>query len=430
MGFLGLILVILAAFLLLRPWDNELHINTTQGTIGPYINILLTVNPQPDDQLLESHIRLDPPLAFDLVAEGNEIWIRSELPQTYGESIRLTIDPFTDQANRMKLRKPFSASFTIRSPRIALFDPDENAIIIKENETMQQVLPVIGDILQLNASFDGRWLLWQAEDEANMTSTFLFDTERNKSRIIEQCDQVLCDHFSMSPTAAAFVFTSLEYHSANVQLQLYNILDHSETTLLTFSSPLQDPPIWSPDGKRIAVFDPETQTVLVFSLDDRSTRMFQKEEISLGAWSNDGSSIYLRHTHRNITNTYSHLCRLDLLTGEFLPLEYPALLDGQYSIPAMVPGEDSLVFARQNVAGENTRQLWMLNITSGNIEKITDQQLYSHARYSFDLTGDFLVYQRLDVSQSDVKPEIWLWNRGNGQRQLLHSPGVLPVWLP
>jgi len=69
-------------------------------------------------------------------------------------------------------------------------------------------------------------------------------------------------------------------------------------------------------------------------------------------------------------------------------------------------------------------------VDGSEVKNITDTQLFTHSSYHWSPDGERLVYQRLELGSSEVKPQIFWWNRTTGETKLVVDGGSMPDWLP
>ncbi|MCD6355643.1 MAG: hypothetical protein J7L66_00030 [Anaerolineaceae bacterium] len=78
----------------------------------------------------------------------------------------------------------------------------------------------------------------------------------------------------------------------------------------------------------------------------------------------------------------------------------------------------------------NSRQIWLINSRGQLVEKVTDDQQYDHSSAYWNSPSQELAYQRYLLTNSDSKPEIWIWEKGEGLNKLVTENAAHAVWLP
>lgn len=97
--------------------------------------------------------------------------------------------------------------------------------------------------------------------------------------------------------------------------------------------------------------------------------------------------------------------------------------------PLFSPSGEWLLFGRRPIRTSAGRQLYLLNVTSGELKRLTHDLNMHHGAASWSENGAFLLYQAVDTREANPKPSIWRMNLSSAERVLLVPEGVLPSWL-
>ena len=99
-------------------------------------------------------------------------------------------------------------------------------------------------------------------------------------------------------------------------------------------------------------------------------------------------------------------------------------------MPAWNPIKDWLAVGVDCPSCGPTKQLWLMALNGERVKEITQDGRYAHASYSWDLSGRYLLFQRLKTGSSDAEPEILIWDSETDQTRLIAKNAALPRWLP
>jgi len=80
--------------------------------------------------------------------------------------------------------------------------------------------------------------------------------------------------------------------------------------------------------------------------------------------------------------------------------------------------------------GEPDKQIVIMDLEGNIIQEVTSDNLYSNASYHWDPSGQYLVFQRLQLDSSDQRPEIFLWDKSSSRQSWIARDAFLPGWLP
>jgi len=400
------------------------------GYATPWLQFSIQFSEPVNHQAAEAAISIDPFVSGEFFWNENVVTFKSQNPLRYGELFNISITEFTDAENKLSLSKTETNQAKIREANIMYTSILDGSIYISDLYQNTFQLPSDTVILELIPSYDGRYFVSLTQITPTDTQVIVQFSQDHSIFSIYQCpEQSICSNLVVSPNSLHFLVLDYSRVTNQTSVILVDIEAASSTPILTVPGILLDKPVWSNQGDQFALFSPSENKVIVTNIDNSEQAVYEKEEVTLGAWSPDDSKIYNRHTHRDVTSTYSHLCVLDLQTGEFSPIENEGLPNGQYSAPLLIPGTTLLLFSKQAITGENTSQLWLYDFANNTVSQITDNPSYAHGNFHADVSGTFIVYQRIDVTKSDSTPEIWMWNLETNESTLIASAAVNPQWL-
>lgn len=430
---LGILLLIIFAFIGIYSQTTkpiDITFQPEDGYATPWLQFSYQFSETVDHEAAESAILIEPQVSGSYTWDGNVVTFQSNNPLKYGETFTISITEFKDTINKFSLTESYTNKVTIREPNILFTSIKDGVISI--SDLHQNIFPLPSDtvILEIIPSFDGRYFVSLSQLSPGDTQVVVqFSQDRSVYSMYRCPEQSICSSLVAAPHSLDFLAYEYSRKTNQTTVILLDITAQTTSPILTVPGNLIEKPVWSNQGNQFAVFSPSEDKVIVINTDNGEQTEYQKEEVTLGAWSPDDTKIYNRHTHRDVTSTYSHLCILDLSTGEFSPIENDALPNGQYGAPVLIPGKSQLLFTKQAITGENTSQIWLYDITSNTAAPLTSEPSYTHGNLHVEVSGSYLVYQRFDVTKSDSTPEIWVWNLETGESSMIAAGASNPLWL-
>ncbi len=204
-----------------------------------------------------------------------------------------------------------------------------------------------------------------------------------------------------------------------------------ESSLLFENDIIGHTPVWSSDGKRVALVSNNPVGILIYEYDSQNVAYIATPQNVIGAFTPDGTAFVYPQLEQGAAGGIFY-AQLELVNFET-----------QINIPVSGgranPVDD--IFARFNPAGTqlavvrrylddrytNGGQLVLIDMETGKTTDLLYNPLYSHGSLGWNSTGTHLVYQRFDYETTGV--DIWLIDVATGEPQLLVQNGMLPQFI-
>jgi Tol biopolymer transport system component len=190
-------------------------------------------------------------------------------------------------------------------------------------------------------------------------------------------------------------------------------------------------PRWSPDGKRIAVFSVSAGGIIVHDFDTGNDQVIPTQQGEVGSFSPDGRLLSFPKIVALGDNQYAvHVMLADLSTAPFTVR--PLIPDSEaVSDLEAVWRSDSrgLIVARQPPARKLTQgsALYSIDLATGAATLLVADEGYEQTNLS--ISGDLLVFQRVDEGDVTARPELWVYHLGTRELRRIAQNGVSPRWL-
>lgn len=396
------------------------------GKISPRGLIMLEFDRRIDPAWVEQQLIIESEISLATHWEKEILVIEPQESLCDQCSISITLN-----ANQSKVT-PFAYQASLRQEEVAFLDLTDGQIYRTQSDT-NSFLPltrVPGEIREIAAAADGSAIIYSVLSDQQYT-IHQVDRDGKNHALRYDCGENICENITVSAANDILAFIETTIQPTRSMVQLLDIKTGETQTIYARDGALRTALIWSPDDTAIALFDQLSDETVIIDLTDGSQTAYPREGVDLGAWTPDGKRIYLMHTHQELATTYAHICALDLEQGEFGPFQEGEALDtGQFSPPIMQHNGVLLTYARQSTTRENGKQLWWMNTQTKQVKQITDEKSYTHAHYLWNLADTQLLYQRIDITNSNATPEVWVWHVETNQFEQVAHSAALPVWLP
>jgi Tol biopolymer transport system component len=324
---------------------------------------------------------------------------------------------------------------------------------IDNSSQARQVTDSRMGIYDFAVSKDGRSIAYSMRDEnTRMRDIFLLDIDSGDARQITFCGdegaECYSPDFHPENTAIAYVRQADnidETHGEHANVENIWLLDIENGA----ARPLADDkhlvgysPQWSPDGNTLAFYnaDLSNPSIIVYNFkpSDGSSQTQYAAAASnglVGTLAPDSLRLVFPELISREGQFFSYLNIADF---EQNPAVFDRLTNPNEPIDdinaAWNPDGKSIAFARRYTDSRWTRgyQLYEIDIESREIVPLLYDEGYSHHYFEWDDKGDWLLVQRLPVSD-DVsaisRPEIWVLNYASRELTRIVEEAYHPRWV-
>ena len=290
-------------------------------------------------------------------------------------------------------------------------------------------------ILSFAPSRDGHFLVVAAQNEHEGSNLWLVDIEKGTTTILLDCKQDHCENPAWAPDGHEVAYDRLVINPQGLkQLQLPQVwrVDLQARNSAPLMAGLENHgqfPQYAPDGTKLAYFDGENEGIRIVDLNGNGQTVV-KTNASLFTWSPDAASLFYFNDVTELENHYmnTYVYHLPTQQSEVLLNEYTGQFE--FGRPTWSPDGKWITLAVRLVRGGMSQQLVMMRVDGSDVKTITDTQVFTHSSYHWDPNGDWLVFQRLELGNSSLKPQILVWNPSTGETKLVVEGGGMPDWLP
>ncbi len=417
--------------------------------------VVIQFNEAMDWDSVTQRISFSPPVEGDYSWSGTTLRFLPTTALTPGSDYTVTLKADSQSVDGRKVLEDKIFTFTIRTPRVAYLMPantaPQNVWVADpaDPSTAKQVTFSPSGILNFDASPDGTRIAFAERNTSTGTSDIkLLDLENGALQQLTNCPDSDCNSPVWRPDG-----TMIAYHRIDLNSDLTNVgtsptrvwlIDLSTTPattrpLFSDSQILGYNPEWSADGKRVAVYDNNSQGILVYDFDDEgSTTLIPTRnggsDISI---SPDGTKVVFPNLIIENASARSNLLMADLTTNQVIELSNPSEpLDD--ATTAWSPDGRYLAIARRYLDDRftRTRQLYLMDMQDQSVVPLVMDERYFNGFFSWDPQGTSLVIQRFPELTEDNQPnnegtpEIWTYELDTQTLVKVATNAYLPRWVP
>ena len=287
---------------------------------------------------------------------------------------------------------------------------------------------------------DGRAIVYSQTNPDHTSDLWLLDLAAEQSRPLTRCVDAVCSAPAWTPDGSRIVYQRQEFNTGQAvgsgEVRAWIVDPETLQTGLLFDDPqwLGAEPVWSPDGRRVAVFDAAAGGIRVHDLRDGTDTIIPSQVGGAGVFSPDGGRLVYPVLVRGAAGEvfYTHLEMVDFAAGERTRLSGEPDAGVEDGGAAWSPDGTRLVVARRYLDDRYTlgRQLYLLDPTSGDVEPLVVETDFTHAAMHWDASGRYVVYQRFSVLDPDTQPEVWLVDVATRETRQVAPDAFFPAWLP
>jgi Tol biopolymer transport system component len=427
-------------------------------------SIRITFNRPMDRISVESRLTIEPPQSghFEWDGDGKEFTFVPDDPWPEGENISYVLGAGSRTNFFLPILRTQQWSFNVGTPRIAYLWPAGGLAQLyarspTNGETAQLTNTPLG-VLDFAVSYEGAQIVYTVLTSNGGSEIWHLDLVSEESRLILECPEGFrCQEPRLSPNLEELAFErfTLEDGSTGKPLlgssEIWKIRmgDDAQAFRLSTSNHTATSPSWSPKGL-IAYYDVTSQEIMIVEpviLPEPAVRGSIANELGvIGAWAADGVSLvfpdmvildetYSRHepTGDEFPLFYSHLFRQSIdfgLREDLSSVEFELVEDAS---PVLSSDGKWIAFSRKFLQEDfwtPGRQVWVMRTDGSDASQVTDVPDNNHSSLAWNPEGTALTFVRINQSDFAAGPEVWIYEFGTGELELLSSGGFLPQWIP
>jgi Tol biopolymer transport system component len=422
------------------------------GAAATTTRITLTFNDTMNWDTVIERLRFEPPLTGEYRRSARALGFTPAEPLEPGRRYTVTLLAGGESDAGRQVLRDAVFEFQVRLPRVAYLTPadavPQNIWIAGPNDPPRQVTFSPTSILNFDVSPDGTRIAF-AERTLNGTADIkLLDIATGSVSQLTNCPDSDCTTPVWRPDGSLIAYERVDLNSelsglgvspTRIWLIDLTTAPPSERPLFSDNQILGYAPQWSADGQRIALFDNNSRSIIVYSLEDESLTLVPSRSGSDLDLSPDGRRlIFPRLIFDDVAGGARSVLQLaDLVEGTVVDL-----IDAEEQVddvqPVWHPDGQRIAFARRYTEAQasRTRQIYLLDTETGAVEPLVVEDRYFNGFFSWDPQGRQLAIQRFPERtatgelNSAGRPEIWIYDMDETRLTLIAENAYLPRWVP
>lgn len=404
-------------------------------------------------QSVADRLRIDPALPGDLTwSRDDTLVLRPAGVMSPGTTYTVTLAAGAASEAGREVLADHVYRFTVQLPAVVYLAPandtPQNLWLVEpaDPDSARQLTFSEGGIFNYDVSPDGTRLAYAEHNRDTDTIDLkLLDIASGEGAPLLACTEADCTTPVWSPDGRAIAYERMDFNrdiNIGVSPTRVWLLDlttdpASNRPLFSDSQILGTQPVWSPDGRYLAVFDATGPGIIVYDRETDGTSLIPSNHGVVGTFSPDGRWLLFPDAIFAEGGSRTHMQIADLTTRQITPLtERGALIDDERA--AWNPDGGSIAVSRRYLDERYTagRQLYLIDPESGEASPLLVDAGYYHGYFEWDPTGGQLLVQRFPQPENtlgaggDVTPQVWALDVASGDLTLIAENAFLPQWVP
>jgi Tol biopolymer transport system component len=390
---------------------------------------------------VESRWHSDPPLPGRFAWDGLTLWFWPESGLEAGREYRFWLEGGAQAQDGQVLRREVRWTIRVRAMELLYLSPAAVGSELWRSSAgggqPRQLSHSGNQVLDFGVAASGEWIVYAARNSAQGSDLWVMRRDGSEAHSVCNCGGDRCRQAAWSPDGRWIAYSRtrlavVKGESYAPMPRIWTLEMASGKTAALFTDPAigGTDPIWSPDGRRLAFFDEPGRVVHVLEIETGKQWMLPSRLGTAAGWTANGAELWYGDLETSETLPFGSAYRADVLSGQVERL-FTTLPDPEdYGLPAPTPNGAWVAVGVRFRGGSHSVQLVLMRPDGSERQAITDDHLFTHGAYRWDVSGSELVYQQLEIASSSARPEIWVWNRASGAARRIASNAALPAWLP
>ena len=417
---------------------GDVSVQQSLGIRGP---LLITDIQVIDHNEFENKIIINPPVELKFQWDKSNLLIFPQISFNPNTSYTLSIpsslkltnsSDFSDQTNTI--------SFTTHFPCLSYIgQADKSPEIMKiclDNSPEKTLTQTNGKVYDFNVSYDGNWIFYSIQNEKGGIDIWRIDLEGKNNQVLIDCGSDHCSNSIGSVDGEEIAYLKSTYKnnsfgsSSEQQIWILNLIDHVQRRIFSDKDIYTENLTWSPDGIHLSFYEEKSSSIWIW---DRNTG--NTEQIKTGAnlgysWNDLGNEIVYGELDQWGGLPFFNLLQWDNNTNSSNLLFNGEEQLVEFNNPQWRPQMDWIATAIRPLSGSSSKQIVLLSLNSSNQIIVTNAQKYTYSAFSWDPSGEDLLFQRYELGTSSAQPEIGVWNINDRSEIILAENATLPKWIP
>jgi Tol biopolymer transport system component len=407
-------------------------VNQEIGTSG---GIVLEFSDEMRIDSMADRLTISPKSSFRLEWENPKLTIWPKTSWEPGSVIAIHLKAGSEDLLGRKIRRDFQGQVSVRTPGLVYLFPISNMAgiwrIREFGGTPDEITSDQTGVIELAVSTDGEWIAFSVENELGGADIWIMNRDGGEKKLLVECGEPVCDEIAWQPTRQRIAYSHYKRGYQGVPSVWTADVQTGEISQFFADQQITSQfPSFSPDGLYLSVFSPSLGGIYLQNLEDGSSTILQTSIPQKAVWSPDGKVILFQRSIELEGQPVDKIYRFDLLIKSITLAIGSEDDQFNYGTPAWNPNGDTIAIPVRQIEGGLNPQVWLFDAGGQIIQKITDDQFYTHGGLRWRMDGKQLVLIRLSVDSSIQQPEIILWDMQTDIFVPIAEDASGPVWLP
>jgi Tol biopolymer transport system component len=282
---------------------------------------------------------------------------------------------------------------------------------------------------------DGSQIAYAHNDPDGTADIWVLNLSDYAEHPVTNCVDAICHAPAWKPDGTQIAYERVDFADTGDESRPWIVDRASLRTWLLFDDAQfwGSGPVWSPDGKWIAVYSADAPGIRLYDTAGGGILLIGNARDRAGHFSPDGRRLVYPILAQGALGGqfYTQLEIIDLETGSITPVSGSRSdpvedVDGVWS-----PDGQQLLVARRYLDARFTpgKQVFLLDLATGGVKPLVVDVNTNHGALGWDSSGRRIVFQRFSLIQPDAQPEVWVYDLETGSLILVAANAFLPQWL-
>jgi len=391
-----------------------------------------------DPDSIQGLFSIKPDISGELIVQGDQLVFFPDQAFIPDERYTASLRAGTVVQDGRQVTREYSWSFSARKPGIIYLGHEDNELYYSPQTggESQRLTNTAGKIFDFAPFHDGTQIAYSVINDEKGFDIWVMDRDGSSQQILIECSVDRCSTPAWSPDGVQLAYSRIEapigpdkpYGAPKIWLA---DTDTGESIrLYNDSQKIGYCPKWAPDGKKLAYSDGVNSQIIVLDVETGAEFYIPNQSGRIGSWSPDGSQLVYSDFLTTDSGTVEVINLVDFDTQDIINLLGHRPNESGYSNPEWSPNGKWIAARAKPNPTDIHHELMILDADAAYGFVLVDDPNYAYLNYSFDPTGEYLVFQRTELGVAYSAPEILIIDLQSKQTILSVPSASFPVWLP